>query len=85
MTGHKGFPGFAEGRKGELPICRLWDPCGVEGAVSKAVLSQKPVPRVCLDIHAAETILRTSPEPVCGEPVCSVKMAGEIPPQELVL
>ena len=38
------------------------------------------MPRVCLDIDAAEIILRTPPEPVCGEPVCSVKMAGEMPP-----
>jgi len=64
----------------ERSTCQLWDPCGWKGQWSNAGLSQKSVPRVCLDIDAAEIILRTPPEPVCGEPVCSVKMAGEMPP-----
>lgn len=82
MTG----PRVCWGGKGELASYLLTGtPAGWKGQWSKAVLSHKPMPRVCLDIDAAETVLRTSRERVCGEPVCSAKTAGEMPLPELVL
>lgn len=61
MTG----PRVCWGGKGELASYLLTGtPAGWKGQWSKAVLSHKPVPRVCLDIDAAETVLRTSRERV---------------------